>query len=341
MAESEISKIRVSVVIPVFNGGDDLELCLQAVMASECADFECIVVDDGSTDGRTADIARSHGARLLEMEKQGGPALARNRGAQEASGDILFFTDADVVLHADALSHAVRVLDANPGVAAVFGSYDDRPGHPALLSRYRNLYHHWIHQAGNEEASTFWTGCGAVRRDVFLQLEGFSREYARPSIEDIEFGYRMRAAGHRIRLCKEMQGSHLKEWKLSGMVRTDLFQRGVPWVVLIKRFTDVPADLNLNLSARAATALAGIFCLFTLLLIPGLPWSLVFWPWVLVPLASTAGIAWIQRDFLSLLWRRHGLGYAAAGVPLQLLFFICCGLAVPLGYLHYWSGDRV
>lgn len=341
MTEPAPAAVKVSVIIPVFNAGDDLDRCLEAVLASKFRDFECIVVDDGSTDGKTPGIARTHGVRLLSMPRQGGPALARNRGAQEAAGEILFFTDADVVLHADALGLAVQVLDAEPDVSAVFGSYDDKPGHPALLSHYRNLYHHWVHQVGNEEASTFWTGCSAVRRDVFLQLNGFNHAYARPSIEDIEFGYRMRAAGHRIRLCKEMQGSHLKEWKLGGMLRTDLFHRGVPWVVLMKRFTDVPPDLNLNLRARVATLLAGLFCLFALLLIPGLPWSLGFWPWALVPLLALAGIGWIQRDFLRLLWRRYGLMHAAAGLPLQLLFFICCGLAVPLGYLRFWAGNRV
>lgn len=330
----------VSVVIPAWNAGDDLDRCLEAVLKSDYPLLECIVVDDASTEPSTAEIARRHGVTLLTMEEQGGPGKARNRGAELARGDVLMFTDADVVLHPEAIGIAARALAADPEVGAVFGSYDDRPAHPSYLSRYRNLYHHWNHQVGSEEASTFWTGCGAMRREAFLELGGFSPEFGRPSIEDIELGYRLRAAGHRIRMLKDMQGTHLKQWTLTDMVRTDIFRRGVPWVALLKRHPDTPNDLNLNLGARLATLLAGVFVLFLLLLVPGFPWSLPAWPWLLVPLAAVLGIALIQRDFLKLLERRYGIGAAVAAVPLQLLFFIGCGIAVPLGYLQYWWDRR-
>ena len=326
----------VSVVIPAYNAGEDLDRCLEAVLRSDYPLTECIVVDDASTEASTAEIARKHGVTLVTMEKQGGPGLARTRGAELAKGHVLMLTDADVMLHPGAIGIAARALQADPGVAAVFGSYDDQPAHPSFLSRYRNLYHHWNHQRGNEEASTFWTGCGAARRDIFLQLGGFSSEFERPSIEDIELGYRLRAAGHRIKLLKDMQGTHLKEWTFSGMMKTDIFQRGIPWVVLLKRHPDVPPDLNLNLGARIATALAGLFLLSLLLLIPGHPASLPLWHGLLLPLAAVAGIAWIQRDFLFLLGRLYGPQAALAGVPLQLVFFMACGIAVPLGYLKFW-----
>lgn len=334
------TSLTVSVIIPVFNGGDDLEKCLSALFRSDFPFLECIVVDDASTDGRTQQIAERHGARVLVLDRQGGPAIARNRGAREARGDVLFFTDADVVLHADAITRAVAEFQANPGVAAVIGSYDEHPVYPSFLSRYRNLYHYWNHQTANPEASTFWTGCGAVRKHVLLELGGFSQEYGKPSIEDIEFGYRLRANGYRIRLLRDMQGSHLKQWTLSNIIKTDIFQRGVPWIVLLKRFPDSPPDLNLKSSARVATALAGLFLLSLLLLLPGHPLSLPAWPWGLMPLLAVVGIAWIQRDFLRLVSRLHGPGYTLATVPMQVLFFICCGVAVPLGYLAYWKGER-
>jgi hypothetical protein len=69
----------------------------------------------------------------------------------------------------------------------VFGSYDDSPPAPAFTAQYKNLIHRYYHQRPRREASTFWAGCGAVRRSVFLGLEGFDVErYRVPSIEDIE-----------------------------------------------------------------------------------------------------------------------------------------------------------
>ena len=252
------SSTFVSVIVPVFNGGEDLDRCLGAVNRSDWPAFECIVVDDASSDQGTAEIARRHGAHLEQLERRSGPALARNAGVMKARGEVIFFTDADVLLHRDALGKAVMALESDPGVAAVFGSYDDTPGHGSLLSRYRNLYHHWNHQIANEEASTFWTGCGAIRREPFIELGGFSSDYERPSIEDIELGYRLREAGYRIRLLKTMLGTHLKHWKFWDMVRTDIFRRGVPWVALLRRYRSAPADLNLNWRAKIATIFAAL-----------------------------------------------------------------------------------
>jgi len=251
--------LRVSVVIPVFNGGPDLEKCLAAVAASSYPVFECIVVDDASSDGMTAPAAARHGARVIQLDQQSGPAIARNRGAMEAGGDILFFTDADVVIHPDTLAVAVDVLASGPELGAVFGSYDDDPGHRAFLSQYRNLLHHWVHQTSSDRASTFWSGCGAIRREIFLEMGGFSQEYPRPSIEDIELGSRLRSAGYNIRLEKNMLCQHMKRWTFWNMIRTDIFQRGVPWTALMLRDRRASSDLNLNLRSRIATFLAGLF----------------------------------------------------------------------------------
>jgi GT2 family glycosyltransferase len=259
--------LLVSVVVPVFNGGEDFDRCLGAVYRSDWPTFECIVVDDASTDQKSAEISLLHGARLERMEQRGGPALARNAGVAKARGEIVFFTDADVLLREDALRQAVTAFQSDPGIAAVFGSYDDTPGDSSLISRYRNLYHHWNHQVGNAEASTFWTGCGAVRKDAFIGIGGFSSEYSKPSIEDIELGYRLREAGYRIRLRKTMLCTHLKRWTFRNMVRTDIFRRAVPWVVLLQRHRSAPADLNLNIRARIATVAAALLA-FALLLMP-------------------------------------------------------------------------
>ena len=68
-----------------------------------------------------------------------------------------------------------------------------------------------------------------IRRDVFLDLGGFDPElYRRPAIEDIELGYRLTRAGHRIVLARDVLATHLKRWTLADVVRTDIFRRGRP-----------------------------------------------------------------------------------------------------------------
>jgi glycosyltransferase involved in cell wall biosynthesis len=262
--------VTVSVIVPVRDGADVLPKCLEAVCASDYPHFECIVVDDGSTDA-SAEIARRYLARVISLG-QGpfGPACARNRGAEAAQGDVLFFVDADVVIHPDSLRKVAETMAQRPDVDAVFGSYDEAPGDGDFVSQYKNLFHHFVHQKGQEEGFTFWSGCGAVRREAFLAVGGFdARRYPRPSIEDIDLGCRLRAAGHRILLNKAILAKHLKRWTLKGMTFSDVFDRAIPWTLLILRERSLPNDLNLRFSQRLSAML-----LYAILL--GLSVSAVF-----------------------------------------------------------------
>jgi GT2 family glycosyltransferase len=139
-------------------------------------------------------------------------------------------------------------------LTALFGSYDDAPAATNFLSQYKNLFHHYVHQIANEEASTFWGACGAIRREVFLKLGGFDESYHQPCIEDIELGYRLKRAGYRIRLLKTLQVKHLKHWGVKSLLKTDFFQRALPWTELILRDRRLVNDLNLKTSSRVSVA---------------------------------------------------------------------------------------
>ena len=161
---------RLSVIVPVYNNASDLGQCIAALKASASAETEIIVVNDASTDDSAA-AARAGGVHVVEMSRNSGPAAARNHGAARARGDVLVFVDADVVVATDALDRIRRVFDADPELAAVFGSYDASPRAPGVVSQYRNLLHHFTHQQANSAASTFWAGCGAIRRDAFEAVD--------------------------------------------------------------------------------------------------------------------------------------------------------------------------
>src|SRR5690606_3376845 len=155
-----------------------------------------------------------------------------------------------------------------PDVAAVFGSYDTEPSAPDFLSQYRNLLHHYVHQKSRSDASTFWSGCGAIKKDVFLEMGGFDRvQFSKPSIEDIELGYRMKRKGHRILLDKGLQVKHLKEWSFWSMLRTDVSRRAVPWSRLMLESGFSPRDLNVSIADRVSAALVGVLSITVLVII--------------------------------------------------------------------------
>jgi GT2 family glycosyltransferase len=282
----------LSVVVPVRNDPEHLRACLSGLRASTLREHEVIVVDDASTDA-TPERAREAGAAVLRMEHRSGPAAARNRGARSARGSHLVFVDADVCVHADTLSRVAEAFAEDPTIDALFGSYDREPGAPNFLSQYKNLFHHFVHQQARSEASTFWSGCGAIRRSVFLEAGGFDEGYRRPSIEDIELGRRLRRAGRRIVVRKEVQATHLKRWTLPGLVRSDVFDRGVPWTELALREGRLPADLNLTWPQRAAALL--VYALVSLFLLAAWRQPLLL-PGPLVVLAALLAVdTWSHR----------------------------------------------
>ena len=246
--------LPVTVIVPAYNAAHDLHLCLSALRAGEEQPHQLIVADDGSTD-TTAEVARGFGAEVVSTGGPLGPARARNLAAKRATGSVLVFFDADVVPHAATLRRLRAALEADPGLDAVIGAYDDAPAYADFLSQYKNLQHCFVHRNGLRQASTFWTGCGAVRRDVFLAHGGLSESYVKPSIEDVEFGARLVRAGARIELDPAIQVKHLKRWTFRGLVRTDIFQRAVPWTELILREGKISNDLNLEVSQRVSAAL--------------------------------------------------------------------------------------
>ena len=155
--------MKISVIMPAHNAAGYLGESLPPLMAmlrrGEVA--EVLVVDDASTDDSLG-VANGLGARVVTIEPNQGPAAARNRGAEVAVGDVLWFVDADVTVHED----AARQLDTafrESHATAVVGSYDDRPPAKNFFSQYKNLVHHYYHQFPRDSGSRLDSGPVAGR----------------------------------------------------------------------------------------------------------------------------------------------------------------------------------
>jgi GT2 family glycosyltransferase len=327
--------MAITLVIPVFNDAQSLVRCLAALKHSRLQPAECIVVDDSSTDD-SAEVARRAGASVIHTPSRMGPAAARNCGAALAKSDLLVFLDSDVCLHPGTLSRIQARFDNDARLAALIGSYDDEPESPGLVSQYKNLLHHFMHQHSRRDASTFWTGCGAIRRHVFARLGGFDQRYLRPSIEDIALGCRLRRAGYRIALDTAVQVKHLKRWTLASLIRTDIFDRALPWTRLILRSASLPNDLNLSVAERCNAVLALVLAaLAALLAASGRP---AFAAGALLAAAA------VPARFCRFVARKRGWFTAAGFAPLHLAYYLYSCLAFAAGLaLHLvlwrWQPD--
>lgn len=319
----------LSVIIPVYNGGEDFLTCLSAMHASSRPADEIIVVDDSSTDASAA-AACKQGAMVVSLAgAPHGPAYARNQGVEQSRGDLLVFIDADVAIHPDTLDRIQATFDQNPQISALFGSYDNHPQKPGLVSRYKNLQHHYVHQNGQREASTFWAGCGAVRRDAFLKLGGFSQAYPRPSIEDIEFGLRLRGSGHQIYLCPEVQVTHLKRWTLLSLLRSDIRDRAIPWTRLILSSSHLPADLNLDQKSRLS-AVAAWGSLVSLIA------SVFYWPALSGVIIAVAAQVILNLGFYRMFFHHEGIFATAGAFLLHSLYFLYSSAIFAIMFIGSW-----
>ena len=310
------------VVVPAFRAAETIGQAVAALLSAGVPASRIAVVDDASGD-ETAALASRAGARVIEMPINAGAAAARNAGARALPGDPIVFVDADVAVHTDAIARIAARMAADPGLDALFGSYDAAPGAPGRVSRIRNLLHHHVHQEGAGPAATFWTGLGAVRREAFEATGGFDPR--QDFMEDIAFGHALWRMGRRIELGPEIQGCHLKRWTLAGMLRADLMHRAIPWsrLMLAQRGEGPPAGLAAGPAARGsvlcvAAGLAGLLAA---------PWAPAG---LLAAAAALAGLAWLNRGFLALLRRVGRRGDVPAALGVLALHYLAAGLGFAL-----------
>ena len=108
---------RIAVIVPVYNAGEYLPLCLASIAAQSFADFAAILVDDGSTDGSAAvcDAWAGRDGRFSVLHlSNGGAAAARAAGVRQANCEYLAFCDADDLLHPDFLRTLLRAAGGKP-----------------------------------------------------------------------------------------------------------------------------------------------------------------------------------------------------------------------------------
>ena len=268
--------------------------------------------------------AAAAGIRVVHAADGGGPARARNAGARAALGDIVFFVDADVAIHPDAVAEMQAAFADTPRLSAVMGSYDDAPSEPNFWSQYKNLFHHYVHQSSRTGASTFWAGCGAIRREALAAAGGFDERYSRPSIEDIELGYRLTKAGHAIQLRKTLLATHLKRWTPISLIRSDVLDRAIPWTALILRDRRLINDLNLRGSCRASVMLvAGLFGALI-----AAPW----WPSAIgAAILCAVALVWLNADVYRFFWQKRGWRFALRAVPVHWAYYFYSGAAFAAG----------
>ena len=296
--------MNFSIVIPCYNGREDVEALL-ASLRLPGEGWEVLVVDDCSPEGPPR-LLETLPARLIRLDRNSGPAAARNRGVLASTGDVVVFCDADILLAADALAR-LRPYFEEEGERAVIASGLLLPHNPGFFPRYKYFQElMWARAHTDRYTNHFSTRFGAIRRDVFAETGGFDETITNAGVEDYEFGYRMRVLT-RSRLARDVFFSH--RHPLFAKQARLYFARTADYVELMHRMQLARGDVTTigATNAEAATALlafASQILLVSSLVIPA-------------ALLASAGVAAAYlvriRGLIGLMFGEEGALFAARG----------------------------
>jgi len=205
--ELKPNSLPASVLIPTYNGAKRIVYCLDALSEqvarhrSEGREIEVVVVDDGSKDDIAAVTARYPWVRLIS-QANAGPASARNRGAREARGRILLFTDDDCVPMPNWLDAMLACFN-DPEIVGAKGIY--RTHQRSLAARfvqieYEDKYRLMENAPSIDFIDTYSAG---FIRDRFEEMNGYDTSFPVACAEDIELSYRMSARGWKMKFAPE------------------------------------------------------------------------------------------------------------------------------------------
>jgi len=330
--------MRFSVIIPSYNSARTLQVLLASLDEQSFGDFEVIVVDDGSTD-ETEMCCAGHNARYERIPTNLGPASARNRGAEVARGEWLVFTDADTVFEPGTLATIDEIISGSNG-SAFFGTYVGTPANPeSFLARYKALWEHYaivmpfLRRDGELHPMTTWVPRpGVVEHRAFDSVNGFDTRFGGADLEDLEFGYRLHAAGFAIYFAEKLHIGHHYPTRLRQGLRS-FGRRAAMWMrmALRRRRMDPAGE---GAPRQALAHVCGFATIVFALLSSLVP------PLGLVALGGFVCYAGLNAPFVGLALREEGPAFALAAFGLCWMYSAVLGGGAAWGLVSGLSGRR-
>jgi glycosyltransferase involved in cell wall biosynthesis len=316
----------ISIVIPTYNSSRFMPNLLESIFKQAVEDMEVIIVDDCSKDD-TVNIAKKYPVSVIQMEKNGGPARARNRGVNEAKGDIIFFLDSDVLVLDGTVREVKKYFENNPSANCVIGVCATEPLNKGFVPTYMAMFE-YIHlvSARDGRVSVFAPRCGAIKKELFQRVGGYKESYKGADVEDFELARRINRVDS-IHLNPKILVRHQFVNNFNEAVR-NYFKRAVMWIHLFlkdKQFDNAGPTAPSNGIAAACSFLS----FFSLFFIPVIPTAKnVFLALVIIFLIS-------NLKWWNFMRRQAGLLFAVKALFLNYFLGIDIIVATMYGLVSY------
>jgi glycosyltransferase involved in cell wall biosynthesis len=321
----------ISVVIPTYNASRFMPELLESLFNETLEDMEVLIVDDCSTDN-TVEVVQKYPVRVIQMEKNGGPARARNRGVEEAQGDIIFFLDSDVLVIEGTVKEVKDYFEINPSANCVIGVCATEPLNKGFVPKYMAMFE-YIHLVGTpgNKVSVFAPRCGAIKKELFQRVGGYDESYKGADVEDFELARRIIKTDS-IFLNPKMLVRHQFVNNFEEAVK-NYFKRAVMWVHLFLKDKQLD-NAGPTAPSNGIAALCAFLSLMSLLFIPvsGIAWN------VLIPLLIIFFFAnWKWWKFMK---EEEGVLFSIKALYLNYLLGIDIIVALLYGLMIYPFSEK-
>jgi len=309
----------ISVVIPNYNAGSTIGKCLEAVLSSKYDRFEVIVVDDGSSDNSIG-IINTFPCKLIQLHKHAGASSARNTGARESAGEIIFFIDADCIVAEDTLSLVNKAMSVQEA-GVVGGSYTQLPYDSNFFSIFQSVFINYS-ELKRKEPDYIASHSMAIERRIFEESGGFPEQFL-PIIEDVELSHRLRRAGYKLQMAPEVLVRHIFNFTLWKSLRNG-FRKSRYWIMYSLGNKDVFKDSGTASKELKVNVLSYFLSLLFLLFY----FSLTNRIFLLLPLTIVCLNLYLNRNLLRAFYRAKGAFFT---IPASLYYTMLYPLAVGAG----------
>ena len=229
----------ISIVIPNYNSAETIGKCLEAAFASRYGNFEVIVVDDHSEDN-SIEIIKSFPCRLISLDKHSGASKARNTGALQSSGDIIFFTDSDCLLNEDTLSIINSAFSKVEPHTILGGTYAKKPYDKGFFNLFQSLFVYYSETKNAKAPDYIAAHAMAIESEMFRKSKGFPEEFL-PIIEDVEFTHRLKREGCTLLTNPNIQVRHIFNFSFFRSMKNAV-RKSMYWVVYSMKNKDLFTD---------------------------------------------------------------------------------------------------
>jgi glycosyltransferase involved in cell wall biosynthesis len=229
----------ISIVIPNHNNVATIGKCLEAIFTSEYRNFEVIVVDDSSTDS-SVDIIRQYPCRLICFKERRGASAARNTGAINSNGEIIFFIDADCIIAKDTLTIVNRIMSEHKPDTVIGGTYTPVPSDRDFFSRFQSAYIHYSETKNPDRPDYIASHAMVIYAETFRKHHGFLENFM-PILEDVELSHRLKKAGCRLLMYPDIQVKRIFNFNLFKSLK-NAFRKTKYWTIYSIKNRDALTD---------------------------------------------------------------------------------------------------